>query len=138
MSQQNTILPLIGLTVVSAEADQYSLTFNLDNGRKVEFFHEPDCCESVYIEDICGDLNDLKGVIVEATVSTENKEDVDYGIGRWTFYRFSTHNGTVTVRWYGTSNGYYSIGVDVAFYDAFNNEVNEKGERIECWDRARY
>jgi hypothetical protein len=37
----------------------------------------------------------------------------DYESYTWTFYRFGTRRGSVTVRWLGHSNGYYSEGVSV-------------------------
>lgn len=85
------------------------------------FYHCPDCCETVEIEDICGDLNDLVGTPIikaeERISEGENPEGVpvkEYQDSfTWTFYEFATIKGSVTVRWYGESNGYYSESVDL-------------------------
>lgn len=83
------------------------------------FTHDQDCCESVNIEDVNGDLSDLEGspITLAEQVSSEgvaqkNEEYPDESF-TWTFYRFATVEGYVTIRWYGTSNGYYSERVDI-------------------------
>ena len=77
-----------------------------------KFYHEQDCCESVSIEDIVGDLNDLVGVpILEAREDSQDGGGDGYESATWTFYNFRTIKGSVTVRWLGTSNGYYSESV---------------------------
>jgi hypothetical protein len=85
----------------------------------VRFQHHQDCCESVYIEDICGDLDDLVGApLVEAEeVSDYEGEATGDESYTWTFYKFATRKGFVTVRWYGSSNGYYSESVSVDVVD---------------------
>jgi len=82
------------------------------------FYHSQDCCESVSINDIIGDLDDLIGspIVLAEEVSNEEllkevEDDCNYESYTWTFYRFGTVKGTVTVRWLGVSNGYYSEGV---------------------------
>lgn len=80
--------------------------------------HIQDCCEYVYIDDIVGDLEDLVGVeILSAEESYSYNEgekasehDESY---TWTFYKFATQKGRVTVKFYGSSNGYYSESASV-------------------------
>ena len=115
---------LLGRTLYKAEQKDDELILYLSNTNYVRFYHQQDCCESVYIEDICGDLNDLVGSpLLEAEeVSNYEGEDTGDESYTWTFYKFATKKGFVTVRWYGSSNGYYSEGVSVDVVDTTVDE----------------
>lgn len=159
--------------------DTMELMFS--NGTTLRFYHDQDCCESVGINDIIGDLGDLIGLpltqfeavsnhgtdngsldddeddiidveeavdsvfaigsaalddgetiepeIVTTEVSTEVKSPQSEFPGAlndhedswtWTFYKLATNKGSVTVRWYGSSNGYYSESVDIKAYTSWS------------------
>lgn len=109
---------LVGHTLVSARQedgrDGDELVFETTEGQKWILYHPQDCCESVYIEDIAGDLLDLVGspITQAEEVSGETPElDYEYESYTWTFYKIATIKGSVTVRWFGYSNGYYSESV---------------------------
>lgn len=111
---------MLGLTMVSVKIDNNDeeMWFTSDDGRIFKFFHDQACCEQVSIEDVAGDLQDLVGSPI--LMSEEVKSDPPVGVREcesctWTFYKFATVKGYVTVRWYGESNGYYSE--DVSMYE---------------------
>jgi hypothetical protein len=58
----------------------------------------------VYLEDVCGDVADLVNSKVISAVEAKSESNQP----TYTFYTIRTNKGTVTLRWYGTSNGYYS------------------------------
>lgn len=92
--------------------DKTMIHFITESGRYYKMYHQQDCCEEVYLEDICGDIEDLLGSpILHAVESSQEKEE-DWEHTTWTFYKLSTIKGSVTLRWYGTSNGYYSESVN--------------------------
>lgn len=112
----------IGKTVTNIFMDKHQIIFHFDNGEKYMMYHDQDCCEDVYIEDIDGDINLLIGqpLVVAEYVTTRNHNDVekpastDEGDSQtWTFYRLGNVNTFVVIRWYGTSNGYYSEEVTI-------------------------
>lgn len=107
---------MIGKVMESVYQTGDMMTFESECGKTFRFLHHQDCCESVSIEDICGDLSDLEGSPILQAEEVSNIdappfEDYEPESYTWTFYKFATAKGSVTVRWLGTSNGYYSEGV---------------------------
>lgn len=106
-------------TIVNIDNNNDEIIFTLKSGEKIRMYHHQDCCENVSVEDICGDINDLLNtpiLLAEEVVSSEEGDDMPNRHGdsfTWTFYKFATIKGFVTIRWYGSSNGYYSESVDL-------------------------
>ena len=128
MSDENRELmeEMIGQTIVKVEHEKSLddfLKFYKEDGTIYEFYYEHDCCATCNIEDIVGELEYLVGepLLKAEEVSSHNDEnnppldefDDSY---TWTFYKFATIKGYVDVRWYGTSNGYYSESVSLRKY----------------------
>lgn len=115
---------LEGKTLLKATNDNNErIIFETQTGEAFELYHEQDCCESVYVESITGDLSDLLEtpiLLAEVASSQDDPEDIEtsknaakadweYNDSQtWTFYKLRTIKGSVDIRWLGTSNGYYS------------------------------
>jgi hypothetical protein len=121
----NEFSELVGLTLSDVTVDRTDddfILFKARTGEVYRLYHEQDCCESVYIEDICGDVEDLIGseiLVAEERTNCDDPEEQFESV-TWTFYTIRTNKGTVDIRWCGTSNGYYSESV------YFNQEQERK------------
>lgn len=105
---------MLGKTFSRVVADEDTVTLENDEVRYV-LYHSTDCCESVVVEDIIGDLEDLVGwpmLIAREDHDADGPELPNEESYTWTFYNFATFKGYVTIRFLGTSNGYYSEEVD--------------------------
>ncbi len=105
---------LKGKTLSKVNSDDYELVFETTDGERYRMYHEQDCCESVSIESIVGELEDLVGseILMAEEVDGESPADFEaYESYTWTFYKFATRKGYVDIRWLGQSNGYYSESV---------------------------
>jgi hypothetical protein len=104
------------VTKVEGAEGNSQLNFYTNDGYKYSMYHEQDCCESVYVESIVGDLEDLVGE--EILVAEESSGDTPadskaepYESYTWTFYKLASRKGYVDIRWLGESNSYYSESV---------------------------
>ena len=102
---------LIGKTLSEVSASDDTLTMKTEEGEVYYLTHVQNCCENVYIDEIHGYLEDLENSeILEAYESSSNNKPPKGNPESytWTFYHIRTFKGGITVKFYGTSNGYYS------------------------------
>jgi hypothetical protein len=108
-------LEILGKTLISVDVDRNAdeIYFAFNDGTEYCMLHIQDCCENVTIEDVNGDVNDIIGSPILVAEERTNQSDEGYeGHTTYTFYTLRTINGSVDIRWHGTSNGYYSESVD--------------------------
>ena len=101
---------------VTGSVGSDEMLFVTATGERFMFAHQQDCCESVDINDIVGDLQDLVGsplLIAEEVSGATEPDEEHYESYTYTFYKFATRKGYVDVRWLGESNGYYSESVSL-------------------------
>lgn len=107
---------LIGKTLSSVVNNGDEIVFETTTGETYKLVHIQDCCENVRVDDVIGDLHDLVGEPILVAEASSHEEGPPRGQWdesfTWTFYKFATRKGYVDIRWYGTSNGYYSEKVD--------------------------
>ena len=100
-----------------AERHEDTVVLAFDGGVIVRLHHEQDCCETVELIDVCGDLSDLVGhVLPVLDIRTQHGDDSSSDSETWTFVTLRGPMGSVDLRWYGTSNGYYSEEVNVEYW----------------------
>ena len=117
---------LVGKTMMSVERTSKhgndGIEFIDAEGDVWVVMHAQDCCESVDIDDIEGELQDLVGVpLTMSECVTQDGKHADAPTSpcgecdssTWSFCKFATVNGYVTVRFFGESNGYYGETADL-------------------------
>lgn len=102
------------VTIMGCEVGSDRIIFIPEHGNTVyRLTYYADCCANCSVEEIHGDPQDLIGskILHAELVTSRNdgnpKEEYEDSY-TWSFYKLSTIKGSVTIRWYGSSNGYYS------------------------------
>lgn len=107
---------LVGKTITAISVASDEIRFQCADGSEYLMWHDQECCEWVSVDDIDGDIQRLIGqeiVVAEERESRDNPPNSydEEDSFTWTFYVLRTNLDSVTIRWFGTSNGYYSESV---------------------------
>ena len=111
---------LKGQTIKEIKQTKDDIRFETKDGKKYIMYHAQDCCESVIIHDIQGEIQSLVGkklIKAKQEISKEWPEDVEpveyTDSYTWTTYTLAVRGAKVIIRWLGESNGYYSEDVNL-------------------------
>lgn len=109
-----TIEELKGETITLIERNQdEEIVFTCASGRRFRMYHNQDCCESVAIGSVDGDILSIVGrAIIRAREEPGHEDGGKYESVTFTDFILATETSEVTIHWVGESNGYYSESVE--------------------------
>lgn len=116
MNEYKTIEELKSKTLTTVEVGVDEVVFACTDGARYLMYHEQQCCESVVIDSIDGDPQNLVGhdiVVAQETFPEVSQETLSHERScTLTDFTLTTTNGACVVfHWNGSSNGYYSESV---------------------------
>lgn len=104
---------LLGKTLDRIEVIHHEVHIYTNDNKTYILGHRDDCCESVHFIDTVGDINDLLGSPLTLAEETYDESGTEGGHQTYSYYKFATIKGYVTLSWLGESNGYYSETVNI-------------------------
>lgn len=110
----------VPLKIIGAEEGSDNVAILFDDDGPALVLRDNEDYSTVNLYDVTGDPGDLIGyplVVSDESDEEPTAEEKAHEAGldsfTWTFYRFANHGGSMTLRWLGTSNGYYAEYVDI-------------------------
>ena len=116
---QEPMKNLIIASIIGLEENNEEVQIVFEDGSKIKMYHVQDCCESVYVAQVDGQVERHIGARIKS-LKEKISEDQDGMINdscTWTFYDLVTSKGILSFRFNGESNGYYSESVDIEYID---------------------
>lgn len=121
---------LIGEVFTDVSGKRQDEEFILTNDNFYVAIYVPDdCCNQGWLEDVDGDIKDLLESPITMFEEVGSRErDIGYDSENhyqdsctWTYYKIGSEKGSVTLRFVGTSNGYYCERADVHIEEKSKN-----------------
>ena len=106
------IKDMVGKKITGIYYDEENFQIRTDNC-VYAFYHEQDCCESVWLTQVDGISDKIIGSRIVIAEEVTDSKSVAGGSITWTFYKIGTNKGMIDFRFQGKSNGYYSETVDL-------------------------
>ena len=103
-----------------------------------ELRHLQECCESVELVDVCGDIEDFSNTTIRRAECNTRDRGTEDGELTYSFYRLDSDKGSLVLRWTGESNGYYSQEVDFSLFSPFNQHGEEEPEYENYCEAAQW
>ena len=127
MNELEIIKEVIGLKFskggrITYDSNHQDLFFLESSKFKVQIYVVEDCCNGSWIEDIEGDVHDIIDEPITMFELVSNREEENDYYKTWTFIKIGTKKGSITIRFVGESNGYYTEHASVFILDKNNPE----------------